>query len=91
MYHLARTLLLLLLLCHVPGSWADDADPAQVAIGERLFLETRFSQFFLAHAGGNPNATLTQRYRPHRRAKASGSRAVRGPGSSTRTTCWSGW
>ena len=60
MHHLAKTLLLLLLLCHVPGSWADDVDPAQVAIGERLFLETRFSQFFFAHAGGNPNATLAE-------------------------------
>ena len=28
--------------------------------GERLFLETRFSQFFFAHAGGNPNATLAE-------------------------------
>ena len=26
------------------------ADPAEVLIGERLFLETRFAQFFAAHA-----------------------------------------
>lgn len=37
---------------------AQDADPAQVAIGERLFLETRFSQFFAAQSAGNANATL---------------------------------
>src|SRR5262245_38366136 len=36
----------------------EGADPAQVAIGERLFLESRFAQFFFANAGGNPNATL---------------------------------
>jgi hypothetical protein len=28
----------------------DGADPAEVAIGERLFLETRFAQFFAANA-----------------------------------------
>jgi cytochrome c peroxidase len=28
-----------------------EADPAEVAIGERLFLETRFAQFFAANAG----------------------------------------
>lgn len=33
-------------------------DPAKVAIGERLFLETRFSQFYFKHAGTNANATL---------------------------------
>ena len=37
---------------------AEDADPAEVAIGERLFLETRFAQFFFAKAGGDPNAAL---------------------------------
>ena len=34
------------------------ADPAQVAIGERLFLETRFAQYFFAHSGGDVNAVL---------------------------------
>jgi cytochrome c peroxidase len=36
------------------------ADPAKVAIGERLFLETRFSQFFFANSRGNANATLAK-------------------------------
>lgn len=36
----------------------EDADPPEVAIGERLFLETRFAQFFAAHDGGNVNAPL---------------------------------
>ena len=35
------------------------ADPAQVTIGERLFLETRFAQFFFAHSTGDANKTLT--------------------------------
>src|SRR5262245_1004235 len=35
-------------------------DPAKVAIGERLFLETRFAQFFFAHSKGDANATLVQ-------------------------------
>ncbi len=33
-------------------------DPATVAIGERLFLETRFSQHFFANARGDANAVL---------------------------------
>ena len=30
----------------------EEADPAEVAIGERLFLETRFAQHFFANSGG---------------------------------------
>src|SRR5262249_36554870 len=61
----AAFVLLLILLC--PASRvraeeeegaAEEADPPEVAIGERLFLETRFSQFFFAHSGGNANAIL---------------------------------
>ena len=33
-------------------------DPPEVQIGERMFLETRFAQFFFAHSNGNVNATL---------------------------------
>ncbi|HZE99589.1 MAG TPA: hypothetical protein VE981_21465 [Planctomycetota bacterium] len=33
-------------------------DPPEVAAGERLFLETRFAQFFFANAGGDPNGVL---------------------------------
>ncbi len=33
-------------------------DPAEVAAGERLFLETRFAQFFFVNSGGDPNAVL---------------------------------
>ena len=36
----------------------EEADPAEVAIGERLFLETRFAQFFFANSGGDANAVL---------------------------------
>ncbi len=38
----------------------EEADPAEIAIGERLFLETRFAQFFFANSGGDSNATLAQ-------------------------------
>ena len=36
----------------------DEKDPAEVAVGERLFLETRFAQYFAAHCGGDVNAPL---------------------------------
>src|SRR5262245_37486071 len=42
----------------VPGFRQPRPVPAIVAIGERLFLETRFSQFFFARAHGDANATL---------------------------------
>lgn len=45
-------------LIAISSAPAQDSDPAQVAIGERLFLETRFSQFFAAQSGGDANATL---------------------------------
>ncbi|MGE0823708.1 MAG: hypothetical protein AB7G75_03160 [Candidatus Binatia bacterium] len=41
------------------GELPEDADPPQVAIGERLFLETRFAQFFAVNSQGNANAVLT--------------------------------
>ena len=41
------------------SSVAADDDPPEVALGERLFLETRFAQFFAAHAS-SANATLFQ-------------------------------
>ena len=43
----------------VPGFLDPRQDPATVAIGERLFLETRFSQYFFAHSGGDANAALS--------------------------------
>ena len=42
----------------VPGFPEPRQDTAKVAIGERLFLETRFSQFFFANSRGNANAML---------------------------------
>ena len=63
-----HTLLLLsfLLLCVASRARAEEedegggeeADPPQVAVGERLFLETRFSQFFFARCGGDANALV---------------------------------
>ena len=40
------------------GELPEDADPPPVAIGERLFLETRFAQFFAVNSQGNANAVL---------------------------------
>jgi len=38
-----------------------ESDPAEIAIGERLFLETRFAQFFFAHGqGGDPVMDITE-------------------------------
>jgi cytochrome c peroxidase len=56
------TAVVLCLLASGRPGWSqeedEEADPAKVAIGERLFLETRFSQFFFARAGGDVNAIL---------------------------------
>jgi cytochrome c peroxidase len=43
----------------VPGFRPPRPDSAKVAIGERLFLETRFSQFFQAHSHSDANAAQT--------------------------------
>jgi cytochrome c peroxidase len=37
---------------------AGGEDPPEVVLGERLFLETRFAQFFFANSGGDVNASL---------------------------------
>jgi cytochrome c peroxidase len=36
----------------------EERDPAEVVIGERLFLETRFAQYFATHSGGDVNRPL---------------------------------
>jgi hypothetical protein len=40
------------------NSVADDSDPPEVTLGERLFLETRFAEFFFTNSHNNVNATL---------------------------------
>lgn len=51
-----------LLACASPAladnDFATDFAGADVNIGERLFLETRFSQYFFTNSGGDANATL---------------------------------
>ena len=37
---------------------AAEEDPPEVVLGERLFLETRFAQFFFVNSGGDVNAPL---------------------------------
>jgi cytochrome c peroxidase len=37
---------------------AQDGDPPEVVVGERLFLETRFAQFFFTNCSGNVNTNL---------------------------------
>jgi cytochrome c peroxidase len=39
---------------------AEDFDPPENTIGERLFLETRLAQYFAGHYNGNVNQPLTQ-------------------------------
>jgi hypothetical protein len=36
----------------------EEGDPPEIAVGERLFLETRFAQFFFANCNGDVNAVL---------------------------------
>jgi cytochrome c peroxidase len=44
---------------YVKGFPRPAQDPPAVVLGERLFLETRFSQYFFSHSAGNVNASLT--------------------------------
>ncbi|HTO08485.1 MAG TPA: hypothetical protein VMR86_15670, partial [Myxococcota bacterium] len=62
-------LALALLFVSWPAFAQDDADPPEVAIGERLFLETRFAEFFASHMtdinqplgnGGDPVVAETE-------------------------------
>jgi hypothetical protein len=49
------------LISFVPCAWAQ-VDPDSLGgpnIGERLFLETRFAEFFFTNSAGNANAVLT--------------------------------
>ncbi|MBT8123505.1 MAG: hypothetical protein KJO81_01630 [Gammaproteobacteria bacterium] len=39
---------------------AEELDPAEIMLGERLFLETRFAQFFAAHNDADVNLPLSQ-------------------------------
>ena len=51
----SAVLLTLLLMLPVLSIAEDEFDPPEIAMGERLFLETRFAQFFAAHStGGDP-------------------------------------
>jgi len=44
---------------HLTVPVEEAGDPPEVAVGERLFLETRFAEFFASHlAGGDVNAPL---------------------------------
>jgi hypothetical protein len=44
----------------VPLALVEAPDPPEVTIGERLFLETRFAQYFATHFSGNVNQPLSQ-------------------------------
>ncbi|MEZ6010055.1 MAG: cytochrome c peroxidase [Planctomycetota bacterium] len=56
-----RHLLIALLLASASTGWAfgEDEDPPEVSLGERLFLETRFAQYYRSHSDGNVNAELS--------------------------------
>jgi cytochrome c peroxidase len=51
MYPIRFILACSLALCHLPLAAEDQPDPAEVTIGERLFLETRFAQAYAAQPG----------------------------------------
>lgn len=62
-----KLLLLSALVCSMAATAQEDAmqeeeaDPAEIAIGERLFLETRFAQYFAQHQkGGDPVVAATE-------------------------------
>lgn len=47
------------LLAAINGALAAGSLPSEVTIGEKLFAETRFAQFFAARCGSNVNAPLS--------------------------------
>lgn len=58
-------MLALLVLCSIVSSASrvlavegEEGEAAEIAIGERLFLETRFAQLFFTHANGDANHEL---------------------------------
>jgi cytochrome c peroxidase len=59
--HAAHAALGALLLAACSGGPAPEAPlPPEVALGQRLFRESRFAQFFAARAGGDVNRALTE-------------------------------
>lgn len=69
-----------------PGAQAPLADPPEVALGERLFTDTRFSQFFAANYDGNVNHPLKQG-EPLLDNVNLGDKQVRGPFKSRAINC----
>jgi cytochrome c peroxidase len=63
-WRVCTCLCLILLAAMADPAWADndellpDFPRANLNIGERLFLETRFSQYFYANSGGDPNREI---------------------------------
>ena len=39
----------------------NETDPPEIALGKRLFRDTRFNQFYATHSGGDANRTLPAR------------------------------
>lgn len=59
-FYPAFSILLAVIFCSAwpHRAFADDVDPPEVTVGERLFLETRFAQFFFARALSDANYQL---------------------------------
>ena len=59
---ISRSLTLLILCTAFSSIQAEDLDPPEIMLGERLFLETRFSQFFAVNQNksGDVNTPLTK-------------------------------
>ncbi|HWR16021.1 MAG TPA: hypothetical protein VN577_14425 [Terriglobales bacterium] len=69
-----------------PGSIRPVADPPEVAIGERLFMETRFSQYFAANYDGNVNHPLKKGEPTLDQVEVKG-RTLRGPFKTRSINC----
>lgn len=64
-----------------------DADPPEVAIGERLFLETRFAQFFFTRSGGDVNVVLVEGDPSVETTASAGRPPLRGPFAGQSMNC----
>jgi len=86
-----NTCLLLTICCAAPALSKKDknADPPEVALGERLFLETRFAQFFHAFlgAGHGVNDPLDPGDPVMDTTAATGTPALPGPFAGTSMNC----
>jgi hypothetical protein len=84
------------------GAQEEEADPAEIAIGERVFLETRFAQFFAVNrSGGDPVMKLIETTgtplpgpfadQSMRRSSTCATRIIRGRNGASHACCADRW